>query len=108
MTSAATLEAPKSECFDWSMVKVSGMPCGVGGVGVVPARGQLDAAMRIRGVAVDLVRAHVHKRRLRAGLAGGLEEIQRADRVGVEVVERDGGGAVVRGLGGGVDDDGRA
>ena len=23
---AATFEAPKSECFDWSMVKVSGIP----------------------------------------------------------------------------------
>ena len=24
---AATFEAPKSECFDWSIVKVSAIPC---------------------------------------------------------------------------------
>jgi hypothetical protein len=48
----------------------------------------------------------VHEGRLGAGLARGLEEVQRAGGVGVEVVERDGRGAVMRGLGGGVDDDG--
>jgi hypothetical protein len=47
----------------------------------------------------------VHERGFRAGLAGGLEEVQRADGVGVEIIERDRGGAVMRGLGGGVDDD---
>ena len=41
---------------------------------------------------------------LGAGLAGGLEEVEGADGVGVEVVEGNGGGAVVAGLGGGVDD----
>ena len=42
--------------------------------------------------------------RLGTGLAGGFEEVEGADGVGVEVVEGDGGGAVVRRLGGGVDD----
>ncbi len=46
----------------------------------------------------------MHERRLRARLPGGLEEVQRADRVGVEVVERNCGRAIVRRLGGGVND----
>ena len=79
----------------------------VGRVGVIPARGEFLQRDAVGGVAVNLVRAHVHERRLRRGLAGGLEHIQRADRVGVEVIERDRGGAVVARLGGGVDDDGR-
>ncbi len=45
------------------------------------------------------------ERRFRAGLAGGFEQVERADGIGVEIVERDRRGAVVRGLGGGVDDD---
>ncbi len=80
---------------------------GVGRVGVVPAGGEFDQLDAVRGVAIDLVRAHVHEGGLGAGLPGGLKEVQRADGIGVEVVERDRRGAVVRGLGGGVDDDGR-
>ena len=45
--------------------------------------------------------------RLRAMPPRGLEQVQRADGVHVEVVEGNAGGQVVRGLGGGVDDDGR-
>jgi transposase, IS5 family len=46
----------------------------------------------------------VDEGRLRAGLAGGFQQVEGADGVGVEVVEGNGRGAVVRGLGGGVDD----
>ena len=41
---------------------------------------------------------------LGAGAAGGLEHVQCADGVRIEVVEGDGGRTVVAGLGGGVDD----
>jgi hypothetical protein len=47
----------------------------------------------------------VDERRLGAGLAGGFEEVQRADGVGVEVIKRNRRRAVMRGLRGGVDDD---
>ncbi len=77
-------------------------------VGVVPARLALGERDRVRPVAVDLVRAQVDERPLGTVAAGGLEEVQRADGVGVEVVERDVGGPVVRGLRGGVDDRRRA
>ena len=46
----------------------------------------------------------MHERALGAGAAGGLEQVQRADGVRVEVVERDGRRPVVRGLRGRVDD----
>lgn len=41
-----------------------------------------------------------------ARAAGGLEEVESACGVDVEIVERAGGGEVVAGLGGGVDDGG--
>ena len=41
-----------------------------------------------------------------AGAAGGFKKVEGADCVDVEVVERAGGGKVVAGLGGGVDDRG--
>ena len=44
------------------------------------------------------------ERRLGAGLARGLEQVEGADGVGVEIVEGNRRGAIVRGLGGGVDD----
>jgi hypothetical protein len=47
----------------------------------------------------------VDERRLGTGLAGGFEEVQRADGIGVEVVKRNRRRAVMRGLCGGVDDD---
>ena len=75
-------------------------------VGVVPPGGKLDERDLVGGVAVDFIRAHVDKRALGAGPAGGLQEIERADGVGVEVVEGNCGGPVVRGLGRGVDDRG--
>ncbi len=79
----------------------------VGRVGVIPARVELGQLDRVWGVAINLVCAHVHEGRLRARLPRGFEEVERADGVGVEIVERDRRGAVVRGLGRGVDDDRR-
>ena len=45
------------------------------------------------------------ERRFGAGLAGRLEHVQRAERVDLEIEKGNGSGAVVRGLGGGVDDE---
>jgi len=42
-----------------------------------------------------------------AGAAGGFKKVEGADSVDVEVIERAGGGEVVAGLGGGVNDRGR-
>jgi hypothetical protein len=42
-----------------------------------------------------------------AGAAGGFKKVEGACGVDVEIVERAGGGEVVAGLGGGVDDGGR-
>ncbi len=72
----------------------------VGGVGVVPAGFELGERDAIGRVAVDLVGAHVHERGFGAGLAGGFEEVQCADSVGIEIVEGDRGRAIVRRLGG--------
>jgi hypothetical protein len=76
----------------------------VGGICVVPARRQLGEGDAVGGVAVDFVRAHVHERGFRAGLAGGFEEVERADGIGVEIVERNRRRAVMRWLRGNVDD----
>ncbi len=84
--------------------KVFGDPIGIGGVGVVPAGVQLGQSNSIGPVAIDLVGGHVDEGGFRAGLAGGFQQVQGADGIGVEVIEGDGGGAVVGGLGGGVDD----
>ncbi len=84
--------------------KVFGDAIGIGGVGVVPAGVQLGQSNGIRPVTIDLIGGHVDEGGFRAGLAGGFEEIQGSNGIGVKVVKRDRGGAVVRGLGGGVDD----
>ena len=84
--------------------EVFGDAIGVGGIGVVPAGFEFGEGDGVGPVAIDLVGGHVDEGRLRAGLAGGFEQVEGADGVGVEVVEGDGGGAVVGGLGGGVDD----
>ena len=57
-------------------------------VGVVPARLELDELELVRRVAVDLVRGQEDERRLGHVLAGRLEQVERADRVDLEVVER--------------------
>jgi len=46
----------------------------------------------------------MNERRFGAGLARGFEQVQRADRVRIEVVKRDCGGAIVGWLRSGVDD----
>ena len=84
------------------------MPSAYSRVGVVPARVQLDQRDPVRPVAVDLVRAHVDERALGTAAPRGLEQVQRADGVGVEVVEGNGRRTIVGGLRGGVDDHGRA
>ncbi len=84
--------------------EVLGDAIGVGGIGVVPAGFQFGEGDGVGAVAIDLVGGHVDEGRLRVGLAGGFKQVERADGVGIEVVERNGGGAVVRRLGGGVDD----
>ena len=71
---------------------------------VFPARLELDQRELVRRVAIDLVRAHEDERRLGAAAPGRLEQVQRADRVDVEVVERPILGQVVGRLGGAVDD----
>ena len=76
----------------------------VGRIGIIPAGFQLGEGDGVGAVAIDLVCGHVDERRLRAGLAGGFQQIEGADRIGVEVVEWNGCGAVVGRLGGGVDD----
>ena len=48
----------------------------------------------------------MHERRLGAGLPRGLKKVQRAAGVGIEVIKRNGRGAVMAGLRGGVHDDG--
>ena len=62
----------------------------------------------IRTIAVDLVRGHVDERRFRAGPPRRFEQVQRADGVDVEVVERDRRRAIVGRLRGGMDDGVRA
>lgn len=84
--------------------EVLGDAVGVGGVVVVPAGFKFLESDGVGSVTIDLVGGHVDEGRFRAGLAGGFEQVQGADGVGVEIIERDGGGAVVGRLGGGVDD----
>ncbi len=74
-------------------------------IGVVPARLEFCQRNAVRRVAVDLVRRHVDERRLRAGPPRRFEQVQRADGVGVEIVERNRRRAIVARLRGGVHDD---
>jgi len=76
----------------------------VGGIGIVPAGLEFLERDRIGAVTVDLVRGHVDEWSLRACAAGGLEHVEGADGIGIEVVEGDRCSAVVAGLGGGVND----
>lgn len=98
------LGSPEERVLGLINGEVLGDAIRVDGIGVVPAGFQFGQCDGVGPVAVDLVGGHVDERRLRAGLAGGFEQVEGADRVGVEVVERDGGSTVVRRLGGGVDD----
>ena len=69
---------------------------GEGGVVIVPARLQFFEPDRVGQVPVDLVGGEVDEGRLRAGPPRGLQEVERAYGVGVEVIEGDVGGPVVR------------
>lgn len=76
----------------------------VGGIVVIPARVEFAERDGIGPITVNFVRGHVDEWRLGAGLPCGFEEVQRADGVGVEIIKRNRSRAVVRGLGGSVDD----
>ena len=76
---------------------------GISRIVIVPPGFEFLEPDEVRTVPVDLVGRHVDEGRFRAGAADGLEQIQGADRVGVEVVERDGRCAVMAGLRGSVD-----
>ena len=91
----------------WSTGNVSGMPLAYLRVGVVPAGFELHERHVVRPVAVHLVGAHQDEHGLGRVLAAGFEQVERADGVDVEVVERPLGGQVVAGLGGRVDRPGR-
>ena len=84
--------------------EVLGDSVDVGGIVIVPAGLELFQPDAVGSVAVDLVRRQVDEGRLGTGLAGRFEQVQGADGVGIKVVERDRGGAVMRGLRGGVND----
>jgi hypothetical protein len=77
-------------------------------VRVVPTRLEFLESDPIRCIAVYFIRAHVDERRFRRRLPRRFEQIERTDRVRVEIVERNGSSAIVRRLRGGVDDDIRA
>lgn len=84
--------------------EVLGDTMGISWIGVVPAGLKLGESDGIGAVAVDLVRRHVDEGGLRAGSACGLEHIEGADGVGVEIVEGDCRRSVMAGLRRGVDD----
>ena len=75
----------------------------VSGIGVIPARVEFSQHDRVRKIAVDFVRRHVDERRFGRKAPRGFEQIQRGGGVGVEVVEGNRRGTVVRGLRRGVD-----
>ena len=72
-------------------------------VGVVPPRLQLHQRHAVGVVAVDLVRRHRDEHGFGSVTTARLEQVEGADSVDVEVVERARGGEVVAGLGRGMD-----
>lgn len=74
----------------------------VGGIVIVPTAFEFAQANRVRKIAVDLVRGHVDKRRFRACAPSRLKQIQGPDGVGVEIVKRNRGSAIMRWLGRGM------
>ena len=77
---------------------------GIGGVVVVPAGFQLFQANCVGLVPINLVGRHMDEGAGDAGAAGGFKKVEGASGVDVKIVERAGGGEVVAGLSGGVDD----
>ena len=76
----------------------------IGGICIIPAGIEFLERDGIGAVTVDLIRRHVDEGGLGAGSAGGLEHVEGADGIGIEVVEGDRRSAVVAGLSGSVDD----
>ena len=74
------------------------------GVGIIPAGFELLERDTIGTVAVDLVGGHVDKRRFGTGPPRRFQHVQRAQGIHLKIQKRNGGGAVVRGLGGRVHD----
>src|SRR6516162_8448138 len=62
---------------------------------VVPACLFFYQLESVRSIAVNLIRRHMNERRVRTNIPNGLEKIQRADRVDIEIVERPRCGEVV-------------
>ena len=75
-----------------------GNPMLVIGIGIIPPRREFLERYGIGPVAIDLIGGHVNEWRFGTGAAGGFKEVQRADGIGVEVVEGNSGCTVVRGL----------
>ncbi len=80
-----------------------GNAIGVGIVGIIPAGVEFAERDVIWRVAIDLIRAHVDEWAFRAGLARSFEKIQRADSIGIEIIEGYRRRAIVGGLGGCMD-----
>src|SRR5688500_7882298 len=72
---------------------------------VLPARLRLHEGHLVRSVAVDLVRAHEAKDCFRSVPTGRLEQVQSADRIDVEIVQRDRCRAVMGRLSSTMDDE---
>src|SRR5581483_8407394 len=70
---------------------------------VVPAGVQFAKGNRVGQIAVDFVGGHVNEGRFRAGAARRFEQVQGSACIGIEIVERGGGCAIMRRLRGGVD-----
>ena len=75
------------------------------GIGIIPTRLEFAQSDCIWTVAIDFVRGHVDKRRLRTSAAGGFEHIKGADGICIEVIEWDRCRAVVGRLRRSVNDD---
>ncbi len=90
------------------MDKSSGMPFSKRGIVVLKARGKFAQRDAVGPVPVDFVGRHVDERRLGTGSPGGFEKMQRSKRIHFEIEKGNGGGAVMRRLRGGVDDQVRA
>jgi hypothetical protein len=79
----------------------------IGRVGIVPARFQFGQSQRIGTVAIHFVGRHMNEGRFGTGAARRFEEVKRSKRIHFEIEKGNGGGPVVRRLGGGVNDEGR-
>ena len=76
----------------------------VSGVVVIPTGGEFLEGEGVGSITIDLVGAHVDEHGVRGVQAGGFEEIEGADGVGVEIIKGTRGSEIVAGLGGSVDD----